>query len=165
MLGESVMNGRENDAYSNHVRFNGNDIVLAAKMLDSLSTTIEFVYYLMNRGEERSFVLMLISAEDADVYEVLKAEKRNTDILFEIDKEQRIYTIICQDTKIDGGYHFGDRVMRQLKSRKAKEPYCIELEVRITTYNIKYIIFKLMETYLQSKKEKAHSKIVYKSIL
>jgi len=159
------MHGRENDVYSNHIRFNGDDIVLAAKMLDSLSTTIEFVYYLMNRGEERSFVLMLISAEGADVYKILKAEKRNTDILFEIDRENSIYTIICQDTKIDGGYHFGDRVMRRLKSEKAKEPYCIELEVRITTYNIKYIIFKLMETYLKSKKEKSHSQIVYKCIL
>jgi len=160
-----VIHGRENDAYRNQVRFSGDDIVLAAKMLDSLSTTIEFVYYLMNRGEERSFVLMLVNAEGIDVYKILEKEKRNTDILFEIDKEQSVYAVICQDTKIDGGYRFGERVMQHLKKSEAKEPYCMELEVRNTTHDIKYIIFKAMETYLQSKKDNTHSQIVYKSIL
>jgi hypothetical protein len=160
-----VMKARENDAIRHHIRFNGNDIALAAKMLDALSTTIEIVYYLMNRGEERSFVLMLVTAEKAEVGKILKEQKRDTDILFELDKEESVYAIICQDTKIDGGYHFGERVMRHLKMKEAQDPYCIELEVRNTTYEIKYIIFKLMETYLQTKKEKRSGEIVYKTIL
>ena len=159
------MMARENDATGYHVRFSGNDITLAAKMLDALSTTIEIVYYLMNRGEERSFVLMLVTAEKADVGKILNRQKRDTDILFELDKEESIYVVVCQDTKIDGAYRFGERVMRYLKKNEAQDPYCIELEVRNTTFEIKYIIFKLIETYLESKKEEKSGEIVYKTIL
>jgi len=155
---------RENDAGRRNVRFDGNDIALAAKMLDELSTTIEIVYYLMNRGEERSFVVMLVTAEGCEVDAILKEQKRNTDILFELDREKSIYAIICQDTKIDGGYHFGERVMRHLKLNEAKDPYCIELEVRNTTYDIKYIIFRLMETFLETKDEKRSGEIVFKTL-
>ena len=155
---------RENDTGRRNIRFNGNDIALAAKMLDELSTTIEIVYYLMNRGEERSFVVMLVTAEGCEVDAILKEQKRNTDILFELDREKSIYAIICQDTKIDGGYHFGERVMRHLKLNEAKDPYCIELEVRNTTYDIKYIIFRLMETFLETKDEKRSGEIVFKTL-
>jgi hypothetical protein len=155
---------RENELRRGNIRFNGDDISLAAKMLDKLSTTIEIVYYLMNRGEERSFVVMLVSADDCDVEKILSAQKRNTDILFEIDKEQSIYAIICQDTKIDGGFHFGERVMRYLKHNDAKEPYCIELEVRETTHDIKYIIFKLIEMYIATKQKKNSGEIIFKTL-
>jgi len=158
------MTSRENDAKRRQVKFDGDDIALAAKMLDELSTTIEIVYYLMNRGEERSFVVMLVTADDCEVERVLQEQKRNTDILFTLDKEKAIYAIICQDTKIDGGYHFGERVMRHLKINEAKDPYCIELEVRNTTYDIKYIIFRLMETFLQTKDEKRSGEIIFKTL-
>jgi len=155
---------RENELRRGNIRFGGEDIALAAKMLDALSTTIEIVYYLMNRGEERSFVVMLVSAEGCEVKEILESQKRNTDILFEIDKEKSIYAIICQDTKIDGGFHFGDRVMRYLKHNNAKDPYCIELEVRATTHDIKYIIFRLIETYIAAQQQKSSGEIIFKTL-
>ena len=160
-----IMITRENDKGRRHIRFDGNDITLAAKMLDLLSTTVEIVYYLMNRGEERSFVMMLITADVCNVDEVLQKQKRNTDILFEIDKEQEIYAIVCQDTKIDGGYHFGDRVMKHLKECDAKNPYCIALEVRSSTHDIKYLVFRLIETYLQAKENGESGEVVYKTLM
>ncbi|MCF6205670.1 MAG: hypothetical protein L3J47_02080 [Sulfurovum sp.] len=164
MIGDNEMKQRENDAGRKNIRFQGDDITLAATMLDKLSTTIEIVYYLMNRGEERSFVVMLVTAQMCDVEKILNEQKRNTDILFELDRDKAIYAIICQDTKIDGGYHFGERVMRHLKINEAKDPYCIELEVRNTTHDIKYIIFKLMETFLQTKEEERSGEIVFKTL-
>ena len=155
---------RENEKGRGYIRFDGDDIALAAKMIDALSTTIDIVYYLMNRGEERSFVLMLVTAKEVDVEAILKVQKRNTDILFEIDKEHSIYAVVCQDTKIDGGYHFADRVMRNMKSNEAVEPYCVELEVRTTTHNIKYIIFKVIEEMIKAKEEKRSGEIVFKTL-
>jgi len=155
---------RQNETKREEIRFNGNDITLAAKMLDDLSTTIEIVYYLMNRGEERSFVLMLVSAEEFDVGALLEEQKRDTDILFEINRNQSIYAVICQDTKIDGGYHFGERVMKYLQAKHAKEPYCIELEIRATTHDIKYIIFRVIEIYIAAKAAKRSGEIIFKTL-
>ncbi len=155
---------RENENGRRNIRFTGNDIALAAKMLDELSTTIEIVYYLMNRGEERSFVVMLITADACEVEKILQEQKRSTDILFTLDRENDIYAIICQDTRIDGGYHFGERVMHHMKMNEATAPYCIELEVRNTTYDIKYIIFRLMELFIAAREDERSGEIVFKTL-
>ena len=158
------MEVRENEMYRDHIRFDGNDISLAAKMLDKLSTTIDIIYYLMDRGEERSFVVMLVSAQNIDVKTLLTKQKRNTDILFEIDEEASLYAIVCQDTKIDGGYHFADRVVRDLTVNKGEDIYCTELEVRTTAHDIKYVIFKLIETFIKTKQDKKQGEIVFKTL-
>ena len=158
------MEVRVNEIQRGDIRFNGEDIELAAKMLDELTTTMDIMYYLMERGEERAFIVMLISAENIDVQKLLKKEKRNTDILFEIDKEESLYAIICQDTKIDGGYHFAERVVRNMISHKSEDIYCVELEVKTTAHNIKYIIFKLIETYIKAKQDQKQGEIVFKTL-
>ena len=158
------MEVRENEAKRTNIRFDGNDITLAAKMLDVLTNTIDIIYYLMDRGDERSFVVMLVSAENIDVQALLEEQKRDTDMLFEIDEEASLYAVICQDTKIDGGYHFAERVLRHMKSGDATEVYCTELEVRTTTHNIKYVIFKVLETFIQSKVNGRSGEVIFKSI-
>jgi len=158
------MEVRENEMQRDNLRFDGNDISLAAKMVDKLATTIDIIYYLMDRGEERSFVVMLVSAQNIDVKTLLTKEKRNTDILFEIDEEASLYAIICQDTKIDGGYHFAERVVRNMILDKGEDIYCTELEVRTTAHNIKYVIFKLIETFIKTKQDKKQGEIVFRTL-
>lgn len=158
------MEVRENEMQRDHIRFNGNDISLAAKMVDKLTSTIDIIYYLMNRREERSFVVMLVTAQNIDVKTLLTNEKRDTDILFEIDKEASLYAIVCQNTKIDGGYHFADRVLRSMLLNKGEEVYCTELEVRTTTHDIKYVILKLIEIFVKTKQEKKQGEVVFKTL-
>jgi len=158
------MQTRENEMQRDHIRFNGDDIALAAKMVDKLTTTIDIMYYLMNRGEERAFVVMLISAQNIDLKTLLTKEKRNTDILFEIDEEESLYAIICQNTKVDGGYYFAERVLRNMILDKGEDIYCTQLEVRTTVLNIKYVILKLIETFLESKQDKKQGEVIFKTL-
>ena len=158
------MQVRENEMSRGSLRFTGDDISLAAKMVEKLTTTIDVIYYLMDRREEEAFVVMLVSAKDVDLKTLLEKEKRNSDILFEIDKETSLYAIICQGTKIDGGYYFGERLLRTLTLQEAKNIYCVELEVKSTVHNIKYIIFKLIEIYLKTKHDKKEGKLIFKTL-
>lgn len=155
---------RENEGNRSNIKFNGNDIALAAKMLDTLTNTIDIIYYLMDRGDERSFVVMLVSAENVDVKALLDQEKRDTDILFEIDEATSVYAVICQDTKIDGGYHFAERLLHHMKSDEAEDIYCTELEVRSTTHHLKYVILTVLETFIQSKEEGRSGEVIFKSL-
>jgi hypothetical protein len=155
---------RENERISRNIRFSGDDISLAAKMLDKISTTMDIIYYLMTRGEERAFVIILLSTKCKKTTEMLKNEKRDTDILFEIDGGNGIYAIICQDTKVDGGYRFAERIMKKLRENDAKDTYLTELEVRTTEYDIKYVIFKLIEMHIKSKIAKKEQEIVFNSL-
>jgi hypothetical protein len=155
---------RENENRSTNLRFTGKEIQLAVKLLDELQTTIDIVYYLMEQEKEQAFVLMLLTAKDIDLNSLLNNEKRETDILFEIDKEDAIYAMVCQDTKVDGGYHFAERVMRNIQLDEGKDIYCTELEVRATHYSPKHVVLKLLETFVKSKELNKSNEIVFRSL-
>ncbi|WP_373030484.1 hypothetical protein [Sulfurovum sp.] len=158
------MGKRENENRVANLRFNGKEIQLAVKMLDKLQTTIDIIYYLMEHENEQAFVLMLLTAKDIDLNTLLDKEKRDTDILFEIDKEESLYVMLCQDTKVDGGYHFAERVIRNIQLDNGKDIYCTELEVRATHYSAKQVVLKLLETFVKSKLENKSNEIVFRSL-
>ena len=147
-----------------HLRFNEDEINLALIMLEKLEKTIDLLYYLMERENERPFVMVMVSAESFDMETLLKTQKRDTDLLYEIDKSRNIYVVVCQETKVDGGYRFAQRLMKTMSLDDAENMYCIELEVRSAKYEIKEVIFKLVETYVQAKQEQRESEIVFRSL-
>ena len=158
------MQVRENEMNRDNIRFDGDNISLAATMVDKLTTTIDILYYLMGRREEEAFVIMLVSAQNIDVNTLLLKEKRNTDILFEIDKEESLYVLVCQGTKIDGGYYFGERVLRSMVVENGDDVYCVELEVKTTAHNIKYVVFKLIEMYIKTRQDKNEGELIFKTL-
>jgi hypothetical protein len=162
--GKTVMGTREYENRNSSLRFSGKEIQLAAKMLDTLQTTIDIVYYLMEHEEGQTFVLMLVTANEIELGNLLDTEKRDTDILFEIDKEDSLYVMLCQDTKVDGGYHFGQRIIRNIQSHKGSDIYCTELEIRSTHYTPKQVILKLLETFKKSKQNSQSNEIVFRSL-
>jgi len=158
------MGARENDNRSESLKFNGKEIQLAAKMLEKLQTTIDIMYYLMENENQNSFVLMLVTAKDIELNTLLDREKRETDILFEIDKEDSLYVMLCQDTKVDGGYRFAERLIKNMQLGKGSDIYCTELEVRATHFSPKQVILKLLETFIKSKASNKSNEIVFRSL-
>ena len=118
----------------------------------------------MNKRDEESFVLILISAKNTDMGTLLENEKRDTDILFEIDKEEAVYLMLCQDTKVDGGYRFAERIIRNIVLDNGSDIYCSELEVRSTTHIIKDVVLKLVESYIKTKQENKSGEIAFRSL-
>jgi hypothetical protein len=158
------MGTRENEIRKNSLRFKAEEIVLAVNMIEKLEKTIEVVYYLMEHEGVESFVLLLVKAENVEMIPILEYEKRDTDILFEVDKEEAIYVMLCQDTKVDGGYHFAERIIKNIISKEGTDVFCSEVEVRSTRYQVKNVIFKLIETFMKAKLENKTNEIVYKSL-
>ena len=158
------MGKRQNENRAVNLKFNGKEIELAVKMLDTLQTTIDIIYYLMEQEKEQAFVLMLLTAQDVDLNTLLEKEKRDTDILYEIDKEEALYVMLCQDTKVDGGYRFAERVIRNIQLDNGTDIYCTELEVRVTHYSPKQVVLKLLETFVKSKLLNKSNEIVFRSL-
>ena len=147
-----------------NAKFTSDEIELAVILIEHLQTTLDIVYYLVDKEEESIFVIILLSAQDIDVDKILKDQKRKTDILFEIDREKALYAVICQDTQVDGAFHFASRILEEMKKEKGKDIYCTALEVRSTKLDPKTVIFKLIETYIDSQAAEKINEIVYKSI-
>ena len=162
--GDSSMGKRHNENRSGNLRFSGKEIELAVDILDRFETTIEIMYYLMDLEKDQSFVLILLTANDVELNELLSNEKRDTDILFEIDKKESIYVMLCQDTKVDGGYRFAERLMSKIQAGEGTDIYCTELEVRVRHYSPKQVVLKLLETFVKSKHLNKSNEIIFRSL-
>ena len=146
------------------LRFNESEIKLALSVMEQLEKPIELMYYLMEREYEKSFVIIFISAESTETESILKLEKRDTDLLYNVDKENNLFTLICQETKVDGAYRFAERLIRSLIVNHATKIYCSALEVRSSKHFVQEVIFKSIENYNKMKKDRKENEILFHSL-
>jgi len=146
------------------LRFNESEIKLSLNVIDKMERPIELMYYLMERENEKPFVIIMISADNIDLTAVLTEQKRDTDLLFEVDKDRNLFSLICQETRVDGAYRFAERLLRTLVSNNASNVYCTEVEIRSTRYGIREVLFKSIESYIVAQKEKKHGEIIFRSL-
>ena len=158
------MSIQKKDMRTKSAKFTSEQIKLAVDMVESLQTTLEVIYYLIEHEGADSFVMLFITAEEIELQSLLEKQKRATDLLYRIDEDKNYYVMICQDTKVDGGYHFSERLMKNINENNGKEPYCIALEVRSTKPKPKTVIFKLIEIFTKAQENNKFGEIVYKSI-
>ena len=158
------MKPRENHGRKNNLRYTEKEIHLTVNMIRQLEDALNLMFYLMERSSEKTFVLMLITAENADIKAILEKEKRNTDILYEINKKENVYAMICQETKVDGGYRFVERIMENIFTEKGEDIYCSEIEVRTTKFSAKDIIFRIVDGFVKARQEERSGEIVFKSV-
>jgi len=117
-------------------------------MADKLKKVTDMMLYFLD-GQHIKFTYILISADDENFESFLHEEKRDTDILIPIDEKQILYAIVCQETDIEGGYRFAERIIRLLDIEKHRECiYCSVLTVSSARYSTQQIVFRLLESYL-----------------
>jgi len=159
VMGEEVQKTRRPD-----LRFNETEIKLVLSIMKNMEKPLELMYYFLGKDSSKTFVMMLISANEVNMEEVLIKEKRDTDILFTIDEDKNLFALICQETKVDGAYRFAERILGTLVRQEAKDIYCIEIEVRSTKYEVKDLIMKSIEKYIMAEKEKREREIIFHTL-
>ena len=148
----------------NYLKYTPNEIMLAAKIYERLLSTLEVNYYLMNRDKEQDFLLLLLSANKTNVEGLLEKEKRDTDLIIAIDESTNLYALVCQDTKVNGGYAFGERLLRNIVLDGGTDIYCTELDVRTTSYKVKDVLFHLIDIFTKSKRDRRVGEIIFGSL-
>ncbi|MCF6244640.1 MAG: hypothetical protein L3J43_06350 [Sulfurovum sp.] len=146
------------------LKFNESEIKFALSVMDKMKNPVELMYYLLDRENENPFVLIFISSKNVDLGEILKQEKRDTDVLFKINTDKNLYAIICQETKVDGAYRFAERLLRTVLTKGGNPIYCTELEVTSSKYSVKDILFKAIEMYITAVKENNENEITFRSL-
>jgi hypothetical protein len=131
---------------------------------DKLKHAIDILYYLMDNNREHSFVAALLSAENIDMQSKIQYEKRQTDLLFEIDKEKNLYALLCQGTEVDGGYYFIQRLVDRIQQGGGTHVYCGEISVENTRHPIDELLIRLLNLYTHAKAEKADGEIKFHAL-
>lgn len=137
------------------IAYSEDELLLGIKMIEALGKITDMMLHFLDRKNIK-FTYILMQVDDKEFEPFLRKQKRATDILYSIDVENGIYVTICQETDIEGGYHFAERIIRLLEvNRKKKCLSCNVLSVSTTHYNTQTIIFRLLERYLDFRQENA----------
>ncbi|MEA3455822.1 MAG: hypothetical protein U9R26_04895 [Campylobacterota bacterium] len=148
-----MIDGTENKR--GHIAYTESELLLGLKMMDSLEKVTNMMSYFLDK-QHIKFTYILICADDENFESFLRKEKRDTDLLIPIDKKQTLYAIVCQETDIEGGYRFAERIIRLLDISDHREClHCSVLTVSSTRYSVQQIIFRLLESYLALAKRDA----------
>ncbi len=138
-------------------KYTAAEIMLGINILNQVNMPLRFLYQIFEENNRDPFAIMLISALHTDLGELVRAQKRESDMLFEVDKGENIYAIICQDTKVDGGYYLINRLSRYIYGDQGSDFIATVVEIVNTDHRPEEVVLKLLDTYLAVKKD-GHSR-------
>ena len=141
--------------------FPEDEVKLAKAMMDELKTTMEFFHYLMNHRGESSLAMILLSSDDVKLDHLLPKWKRQSDVLFELDKANNVYVIICQSTDSHGGKQFAEILMANIRLHGESDTYCVVSEPKTMRSSIQEVIFEMVEKYIVVKEDKKANKVFF----
>ncbi len=140
MSGQSINEHRGRSGYDEQ------ELLLGMDMMDKLERITEMMLYFLDK-QKLKFTYMLMRSDYENFDTFLKKQKRNTDVLIPL-LEKGLFVIVCQETDIEGGYKFSDRLIRLLDTEEGAECLsCNVMTVSTTHYNAQHIIFKLLDSY------------------
>ena len=121
-------------------------VLLNAKVYEALHPLICVVNQ-QRKYQKDTFVIILANALEFDVKNLFLEQKRFSDILVEIDENRACYALVCLDTKVEGGFHFAQRLLRHMKTGFAKDIYMAVVDVRGGNHSADDILFTLMDIH------------------
>ena len=132
--------------------------------LHKLRDPIDVMYYLMGKGQINNFALILISFKDPKIVDVVQHQKRETDIVIEYDVKKNMLAILCQDTKVDGGYYFVKRTIEAINKEYNENIYCSVVAVHKANHSIVDIGVRALSLFNKAIKMGNDTEIQYYSI-
>lgn len=146
---------------NSNLAFPEDEVKLAKTMMAELKTTMEFFHYLMNHRGESSLSMILLSSDDVKLDHLLPKWKRQSDVLFELDKENNVYVIICQSTDSHGGKLFAEILMSNIRLHGESDTYCVVSEPKTMKSSIQDVIFEMVEKYILIKEDEKANQVFF----
>ena len=138
---------RRNKAYTE------DELLLGIHFIERLGKITDLLRYFLDKKSIK-FTYILMHVDDEAFEPFLREEKRATDILIPLDEKKLLYAVVCQETGIEGGYHFAERIIHLLEVvRQKKCISCNVMTVSAAHYSAEEIAMHLLERYLNFEKE------------
>ena len=135
-------------------------ILSAAMFYESTKSVLDVLFCNYCAEKIAPFSVVFLEAESENIEELLKEEKRFSDILIRIDACYNRYVLVCLDTKVQGGFFFAQRLMRRLKTVFAKSIYMVVTDIRSCEFKPAQIACALTDAMAKAKTEKREGEVV-----
>jgi len=134
-------------------KYTADEIGVGMKILSVLELSLKFLYQIFDEYNQQPFAIILLSAKDIDLGELIARQKRQSDILYEIDREQNLYLVICQDSKVNDVYFLINRISQAILANNGTDFVPTIIETRSTQHTPQKVALMLLDTYLSIKKD------------
>ncbi|WP_456430064.1 hypothetical protein [Nitratifractor sp.] len=124
-------------------------IKMLVRLCKICTDPFELFYHMLKIGRLQSFSVILLRAESEDFTEFLRRNKRKTDVLYEVEGEDDLHVVLCQETQVDGGFYFMKRLAKILEKQEMPSFRAVIVGVENTRYKIEELLFFIVDTYLK----------------
>jgi hypothetical protein len=140
-----------------HIAYTEEELLLGLTMMEKLEKLTDMMRYFLEHKNIK-FTYLMMHVEDPDFESFINKQKRATDVLVPIEPEKGLYVIVCQETNIEGGYRFAERIIRELEVIREKRCIsCNVLTVSTAHYTTQQVILYLLERYVDEGQKTAKS--------
>ena len=138
---------------------------LGMKFYSKSELPLELLYHLMSANRLHSFSIIVIQTVMKDFGSFLKKHKRKTDLLFKLDSGKGIYALFCQETQVDGGYYFLQRLSAKIEEEGVTDIRAAIVGVESTQYPIRDLMFIVLDSFVKVQMaEEEEEKIFYRTV-
>jgi len=108
---------------------------------------MRLLYHLMKGRRLHSFSAIMLQSKMKEFGNFVQKHKRKTDLLYEVSPEEGIYALLCQETQVDGGYYFMQR-LQGLMHEGGSGLVAAIVGVESTVYPIQDLIFIVLDDFV-----------------
>jgi len=110
---------------------------------------MRLLYHLMKGKRLHSFSAIMLHSTMEGFGSFLKNHKRKTDLLYDVDPEEGVYALFCQETQVDGGYYFMQRLMGLMEEENGPGLQAAIVGVESTIYPVQDLIFIVLDDFVE----------------
>ena len=140
------------------------ELTLAVELYRELRDPIEIFYHLMQSRRIESFSIILIKTKYNFFGNFLKSHKRDSDMIILSDSENGNYVLLCQETLVDGGYRFAERLRNDLRLSSGSEFRAAVVAVEYYSFPVKELVLTVVDMYRKLLENDNENHILHRSI-
>jgi len=134
----------------NHpVRYDEWAMKLGVEFYRHSEVPVRLLYHLMKGKRLHSFSAIMLRSPMEGFGEFLRTHKRKTDLLYEVAPEEGVYALFCQETQVDGGYYFMQRLMGLMEQENNPDFHAAIVGVESTIYPVQDLIFIVLDDFVE----------------
>lgn len=150
------------------IDYSESDILLGVDIIDKLKKVTDVLLYIKEH-KNLKFSYILFHSTKKDFFSYIQKQKRDTDLAFHLSEEEYLYCLVCQETDIQGGYRFAERLMKSfnIDVDNSLDFYANVLFVDSNKYDSMGVLFELIDSYSEAKRQDPKwrkGQITYKTI-
>lgn len=150
------------------IDYTESDILLGVEIINKLKKVTEVLLYIKEH-KNLKFSYILFHSTKENFLEYITEQKRDTDLAFHLSEKEDLYCLVCQETDIEGGYRFAERLMKSfnIDVDNSLDFYANILFVDSNKYDSMGVLFQLIDAFSEAKRQDPKwrkGQITYKTV-